>query len=426
MPEPRALTACARRSTVTGGRLAALGLAAAATVATVVPPAPAAGASERGAGSGETARVERRLAVMGTELAVAVEAVDRAAGLAAAERAVRAVEAAEARLSTWRSDSELSGLNRAPVGHPVLLSAELASELAAAAACRRETEGAFDPAIGTLVHAWGLRQGGRVPAPDELAEALAASGFEHVQISLSAGGAGGAVRFHPGVLIEEGGFGKGAGLAAAAAALEADPAVVRATVDLGGQAVLVGPGEWRWGVAHPRHRRRPVLELRLDGGSVATSGNSERALVVDGRRFGHILDPASGRPVPDFGSVTVWTADPLRADCLSTALYAMGPDRALDWASVHEGVEALVVEVPADGGEGSGEELRVRATAGFEGRLEALRPGLEISIDSDRTAASRPVKEQRTVTLPWKSQATARPNRGDVGDGAPIHREYRG
>jgi len=66
---------------------------------------------------------------MGTEATVRVEASDREAALAASEAAVRALEAAEARLSTWTDDSELARLNLAPVGEPVALSPELAAEL---------------------------------------------------------------------------------------------------------------------------------------------------------------------------------------------------------------------------------------------------------------------------------------------------------
>jgi thiamine biosynthesis lipoprotein ApbE len=71
--------------------------------------------------------VDRRLGSMGTWLSLRVTAADRATALAASERAVRAIESAEARLSTWRDDSELSRLNAAPAGRPFSLSPELAA-----------------------------------------------------------------------------------------------------------------------------------------------------------------------------------------------------------------------------------------------------------------------------------------------------------
>jgi len=126
-------------------------------------------------------------------------------------------------------------------------------------------------------------------------------------------------------------------------------------------------------VADPRRRDRPVVALLLDGGSVSTSGNSEQGIVVEGERLGHILDPRTGRPAPDFGSMTVWAADPLTADCLSTGLYVMGPEAALAWAADHPGVEVVALR-PAGG------KLEALATPGLEGKIFALADGVSIRV----------------------------------------------
>ncbi|HSU84067.1 MAG TPA: FAD:protein FMN transferase [Thermoanaerobaculia bacterium] len=303
--------------------------------------------------------VERRVMLMGTALDIEVEAADRPAALAASERAVEALEAAEARLSTWRDDTELARLNRTPVGEPRTLSPALARDLQAARSCWGETGGAFDPGVGALVRAWGLRSGGRIPDPAELRAANGASGL----------------RLHDGVavrekdlLLEEGGWGKGAGLVDALEALKRD-GVARASLDLGGQVAVLGG--WEIPVADPRRRDRSVAVLKVDGGSVSTSGNSERGIVVEGKRLGHILDPRTGHPAPDFGSLTVWTADPLRADCLSTGLYVLGPERALAWAADHPGVEVLVLRT-------DGDRLRALASPGLRGKLKTMDSELEI------------------------------------------------
>lgn len=318
-------------------------------------------------------RVERTVPMMGTLLEITVEAPDREAALAASETAIRALEATEARLSTWRESSELARLNRAPVGEVVALSPLLAAELAAAADCWRQTEGAFDPGLGRVLAAWNLRQGGREPTAAELRGA--AAGASLAALELTSGGA--AVRRHPGLRIEEGGFGKGAGLDRAVAALAARPRPVRALLDLGGQvAVYGGGGPWTVAVADPRQRQRPVLALELAAGSVATSGNGGRGGAGGGqggetRRIGHLFDPATGAPAEDFGSLTVVAPGGLSADCLATGLYVLGPERALAWAAAHPGVEVLVLETSPGG-------LRARASAGLAGRLAPLVAGLEV------------------------------------------------
>jgi thiamine biosynthesis lipoprotein ApbE len=63
--------------------------------------------------------------------------------------------------------------------------------------------------------------------------------------------------------------------------------------------------------------------------SVSTSGDSERSRVVHGRSIGHLLDPHTGEPAPDFGSATVVAPSALTADVLSTAFFALGPDKGL-------------------------------------------------------------------------------------------------
>ncbi len=316
------------------------------------------------------ALAERRLSLMGTSLDISVEAVDRATALAASERAVAALEAAEARLSTWRNETELARLNRAPAGEPVTLSPELAAELAAVRRCWEETGGAFDPAVGPLVRAWGLREGGRHPSAEEIQTAVRASGMGGLRLDGRT-----AVRERPDLVLEEGGWGKGAGLADALAAVAAAQGVGRATLDLGGQVAVfsLGGAPWRVPVADPRQRGRSVVALTIDRGSVATSGNSERGIVVEGQHLGHILNPRTGRPAPDFGSLTVWTADPLTADCLSTGLYVMGPEGAFAWAAAHPGVEVVAL-LPRAGG------LEALVTPGLEGKIEALADDVSVRI----------------------------------------------
>jgi len=331
------------------------------------------------------ARIERSVLAMGTMLRIEVAAPERATALAASERAVAAIEAAEVRLSTWRNDSELAALNQAPAGTAVRLTPRLADDLSQARDCFAMTAGAFDPTLGALVDAWGLRHEGRWPSATMLQRARRDTGMAYLELDGRM-----AMRKRAGLRLEEGGFGKGAGLKDALAALAHDPQVSWALLDFGGQVAMLGttpPGvPWTVEVADPRDRGHAVLTLRLGDptpglgagkaaaparASFATSGNSERAVVRAGRRIPHLLDPRSGRPATDFGSLTVWASDPLLADCLSTGLYVMGPDAALAWAAAHPGIEALAL-ITEDG------SLRARATPGLGSRIRLLADGIEL------------------------------------------------
>ena len=323
-------------------------------------------------------RVERLVSAMGTSFSIQVDGPTRAIALAASETALRAVEEVEARLSTWDAASELSRLNASPVGEVFVASPELRADLEETRTWWAATSGAFDPAVGGLVEAWALRSGGRVPSASEIEAALVPTGLAALEASEA-----GLVRTDARLVLEEGGFGKGAGLAEAARRLAAMEGV-SGTLDLGGQVLYFGAGTARFAVADPNDRERQVLALTVPAGSLATSGNSERGIEVDGVAHGHLLDPRTGRPVPDFGSVTVWSEDPLAADCLSTAAYVLGPDAALAFAREHAGMELLVLET-------EGDHLRARATEGLRDRITLLCGDVVLEIPMSGSAAARAV-----------------------------------
>ncbi|MEP0773678.1 MAG: FAD:protein FMN transferase [Acidobacteriota bacterium] len=299
--------------------------------------------------------IRRQVAAMGTVLTMDVASSSRTAALAASEAAVRAVAAVEARLSTWRLDSELAALNRHPVGQPFPLSPQLAADLELAAQLWRLTGGAFDPGIGALLQAWDVRGPGRRPSRRELAAARRASGM-----ALLALARGTAVRLHPALRLEEGGFGKGVGLDAALEALRGAGALA-ALLDFGGQvAVLPAAEGYEVAIAHPHHRTLEVGRLRLHRGSLATSGNGQRR-----RGRPHLFDPRTGKPAKDFGSVSVWAPTAAEADALATGLFVLGPEGALAWAERYPAYGVLVVEL-------RGNSFRLRASPALAaGRLPA-------------------------------------------------------
>ncbi|MGE0042472.1 MAG: FAD:protein FMN transferase, partial [Vicinamibacterales bacterium] len=246
--------------------------------------------------------VEREVYLMGTRARLATVAADRETGLARLEQLLVPLEAGERRLSTWRADSEISQLNSSVPGRPFALSDETCTLLAVLERCVHDSGGAFDPVVGALTAVWDLHGTGRVPSEAELERARDATGFQ----ALGFAPATCTATRRPGASVDVGAFGKGAALDDAAAIADRGAAWL---VDLGGQVAArgapAGMTGWPVAIAHPLHRDQPVVDLSLLDESIATSGRSERDLWSAGRRFGHILDPRTGRPAPFLGSVTV-------------------------------------------------------------------------------------------------------------------------
>lgn len=313
------------------------------------------------AGRAEVVRVERVVFLMGTAATLVAESGDRAGGLDRLERMVRIIEDTEAELSTWRDDSALSAINRRAVGESGAVTPGLCRLLDDLIAWHDATGGAFDPAVGRLVDAWGLRDGGHVPDEAALAQARAHAGLSRLALDRARC----RVTRRADIALDAGGFGKG----------EALERIRRAEgggagawlIDFGGQVIVSGPaaaGPWPVALAHPRRRDRPVLEIALASGSIATSGGSERDVTgEEGQRLGHILDPRSGQPVSRTASVVVWHEDALVADILSTALYVMGPDEGGRWAEARGVAACFLVPV------GDGDEVAMRATPAFGKRF---------------------------------------------------------
>jgi thiamine biosynthesis lipoprotein len=321
--------------------------------------------------------VERRVASMGTTVDLVVRMRYREQALDASEAAIRELSRIESLLTTWKRGGELDRIDEAPPGQPVSVSHELVDLLGDLFAWIPRTDGAFDPTIAPLMRAWDLRGKGRIPTPAELAAARAAVGADQFRLDPAQATV---TRRDTAAGIDEGAWGKGYGLDRAAAALT-KAGVRSALLDLGGQVLAIGDdaGErpWRVPVADPRDRGRIVVELRLSGGSASTSGDSERSRVVEGRKIGHLLDPKTGEPAPDFGSATVVAPTGFVADVLSTAMFVLGPERglALSERLRREGVEQEVLFLVV-----RGDRLEASASPGFSSLVLSADPRVVVGL----------------------------------------------
>ena len=264
-----------------------------------------------------------------------------AAFVPVAQEALTLVDDIEAQLTVFRDTSELVHLNRHAAIEPVPCDRTLFGLLTRCASLSAATDEAFDITTTPLSRCWGfLRRSGRLPADSEIAAARACVGMRHVTLDPAAM----TVRFaQPGVELNLGAVGKGYALDRIAVTLRR-AGVGRALLSAGQSSLLAigGPDRgWPIDIVSPR-RDAPIARVWLRDAALGTSGAGEQFVVVDGRRYGHVLDPRTGWPAEGMLSATVACASAADADALSTACLVAGPALAEGYCRAHPGVLALV------------------------------------------------------------------------------------
>jgi thiamine biosynthesis lipoprotein len=268
-------------------------------------------------------------------------------------RALDLVELLEGQLTVYRDDSEVSRLNATAHLGPVEVEARLFHLLQDALTLSQETGGAYDVTAGALSEAWGFVRGPRrVPNPAALSAARERTGWYHLRLDPERR----SVAFdREGIRINLGSIGKGYAIDRAVELLRDYPWPVAGLVH-GGRSSLYAlgspPGRFggRWEVLlrNPFDPDSPLGIFRLRNRALGTSGTAFQQFVVDGRAYGHILDPRSGEPACGPASVTVLAPAAAAADALSTAFFLLGSDAAAAYIAAHPDIGAVIVEPGPD------------------------------------------------------------------------------
>lgn len=257
------------------------------------------------------------------------------------------LDAANAVLSTYQSDTEVMRFNRQPPGAWVAISPLLSRGIARAQWVSRETQGAYDISIAPLVNLWGFgpeARPERVPTAAAIAAAQKQVGWQHLQLKASER----LLRKDRPLMLDLSSIGEGLAVDELAAELQS-LGIRHALIAVAGtlHSIGSGPGGQPWPVAIERPDGSGAAEARLmlAAGIVSTSGSYRNYFERDGVRYSHTIDPATGRPITHKGvSVTVVLpegqagaagspADSALADAWATAFNVLGPDRGLALAT---------------------------------------------------------------------------------------------
>ena len=269
-------------------------------------------------------------------------------------------------LSGYRDVAELSQFNRTPVGEWRALPAHLRAVITFGRQLHDDSGGAFDVTVKPLVNLWGFGAAEpRLELPSERDIAFARSRLGNDRVEMSADGE--RMRRLADVTLDVDAIAPGYAADVIAAWLTAR-GLPDHLVDIGGELRVdghkPGGGAWRVGVERPVMARGDVEQtIAVTNVGVSTSGDYRDYFEVAGRRYSHIIDPSTGRPVEhDLTSVTVIAPSALAADGYATTLMVLGPERGMAWADAR-GLAVFMITRDAGGA------LQERYNVGFASLL---------------------------------------------------------
>lgn len=247
----------------------------------------------------------------------------------------------EGLFSVTDSNSEIYAINNGN-SRSVQVSPDTEQVLRQALAVARDTDGFFDPTIYPLLRSWGFTtEQKRVPNQEELDRCLPL--VDYTQVSLQ----GNALLLPAGMQLDLGGIGKGYAGDAALTVLK-EHGVTSALVNMGGSVQTLGrkPDGSLWKIAVKAPETDKYLGvLQLENKAVVTSGSYIRYFKgADGNRYGHILNPRTGKPAAaGLLSVTVVGEKGALCDALATAFFVMGRERAEAFWRQQTGLELILI-----------------------------------------------------------------------------------
>jgi thiamine biosynthesis lipoprotein len=310
---------------------------------------------------------------MGTRCTIAALHDDRALVEQAVGRALAEIARLDAMMTTWTDTSEVSRINAlAGSGEVVAVSPETYEVLDRALWVARASDGAFDITIGAFKGLWKFDEDndGSVPLRRDVLARLPLVDYRGLVLDP---GRHSARLARQGQSITLGGIAKGLIVDRAVAKLR-ESGLTDFLVQAGGDMYAAGrhgDRPWRVGIQDPRAGGGQARSadtsfalLALENSAFNTSGDYERFVIKNGKRYHHIIDPRTGYPVTHTRSVTVLAPTSFLADTLDTAVFVLGPEKGMQLVRSLPGVEAVIVDA----------HNRLHLSPGLEGRLQITRP----------------------------------------------------
>lgn len=284
----------------------------------------------------EVKTVKRTQILLGTVVEIQIRNTDEKKADKAITKAFAEIKRIDDLFTTYNEDSPVWQINNSD-DSILMVDEEIFSLMFMCDSLWRISDGGFDVAIESLIQVWGFdKKTPDIPDGNLIESVLKQSGWQNIQLL----GENKIYRKEK-VGLNFGAIAKGYAVDKAIKVLQ-NEGISEAFVNAGGEIKTLG-NDWIAGVQHPRNMKEIVGRIKLNGISVATSGDYENYFEKDGVRYHHILDPKTGYPANGIQSVTVIHRNNGFADGLATTVFVMGKVKGLELIESLSDTEAMII-----------------------------------------------------------------------------------
>lgn len=263
--------------------------------------------------------------------------------------AVAEITRIEKLISSWDANSETSAINKSAGIKPVKISPELFALIERALQISKLTDGAFDISYASMDKIWKFDGSmTQMPSEEKIKASVAKVGFQNIVLNKNASTV---FLKKEGMKIGFGAIGKGYAADKTKALLIKEgvsAGIINASGDMNTWGKQPNGDYWKVAITNPMNKNKAFALLPIKEGAVVTSGDYERFVNFNGKRYAHIIDPRTGYPATGIISVTVFAPKAELADALATSIFVMGIDAGIDRINQLPKIECIIIDDKGD------------------------------------------------------------------------------
>lgn len=287
---------------------------------------------------------KQQLTLMGSRFDITVIAENEKSSDAYIKIAIDEIKRIERLISSWDSNSQTTLINKNAGIQPVKVDKELFELIERAVKISKLTDGAFDISYASMDRIWKFDGSMKtMPKGDAIKQSVANVGYHNIILDKSRATV---YLKKKGMKIGFGAIGKGYAADKAKKLLQekgVKGGIINASGDMNTWGKQTNGKPWNIGITNPLNKNKIFALFPLDNSAVVTSGNYEKFVVFNGKRYTHIIDPRTGYPSSGIVSVSVFAPSAEIADALATSIFVMGSDVGLNLINQMKGVECIIV-----------------------------------------------------------------------------------